>query len=87
MFDGEVPAPLPRRLVELLQALAARDKRGLPKQLQPPRLTKISRHTSPNTTTEPVFGEWNRANCHGRRSLRETAFFYSNHPATSRRLV
>jgi len=30
MFDGEVPAPLPRRLVELLQALAARDKRGLP---------------------------------------------------------
>jgi len=30
MFDGEVPAPLPRRLVELLQALAARDKRGPP---------------------------------------------------------
>jgi RNA polymerase sigma-70 factor (ECF subfamily) len=30
MFDGDVPAPLPRRLVELLQALAARDKRGPP---------------------------------------------------------
>jgi RNA polymerase sigma-70 factor, ECF subfamily len=30
MFDDDVPAPLPRRLVELLQALAARDKRGPP---------------------------------------------------------
>jgi RNA polymerase sigma-70 factor, ECF subfamily len=30
MFDDEVPGPLPRCLVELLQALAARDKRGLP---------------------------------------------------------
>jgi hypothetical protein len=45
-----------------------------------PTLTKISRHTSPNTTMEPEFGEWDRANWHGRRSLRETAFFYSKQP-------
>ena len=61
--------------------------RYAPKQLQPRTLTKISRHTSPNTTMEPAFGEWDRANWHGRRSLRETAFFYSKHPATSRRLM
>ena len=28
MFDDGVPAPLPRRLLELLEALAAKDKRG-----------------------------------------------------------
>jgi len=30
IFDDEVPAPLPRRLVDLVQALAAKDKRGPP---------------------------------------------------------
>ena len=41
MFDGEVPAPLPRRLVELIQALAARDKRGPPASDMKDRLVAL----------------------------------------------